>query len=233
LIDRTSGQLETMSFRTINGRTERKTPSMKDKITHLIFNPFWTVPPIVFIQDKVALIKGLDYWGMLNYFDTNNFIVVDDRDRQIDPGSIDWGNIHSSNVNFYIKQLPNYFNALGVVKFMMTNPYAIYLHDTNERERFVEDNRLISSGCVRLQYPLDFAEYLLRGTTWDRARIEDFVVRPGEVLNKETQVNLKTTLPVYLMSITSQITSDGILRFTEDVYGHNAKMLNSIQAMGK
>lgn len=234
LTDRSQGQNKVMSFKTVNGTAERKTPTMRDKITNLVLNPTWTVPPTVFINDKVELIKNLDRDGIRRYFSENNFeVFTSDFSRTIDPTTINWRGINSANVDFYIRQKPNYMNALGVVKFMMTNPYAIYLHDTNQRELFAEAQRLRSSGCVRLEKPLDLAEYLLTGTEWSRPQIENFVVKPGQVIPQETRVNLKNPIYVYLMPVTSQLNSDGVIRFVEDVYGHNQLILNQIRGIGR
>ncbi|MFN7730029.1 MAG: L,D-transpeptidase family protein [Bdellovibrio sp.] len=223
LMDRSRANPVVFNFKTINGRVERKTPSMVDKIYQIILNPYWTVPPTVFIKDKVEMIRHLGYWEVEDYFAQNNFIVVSENFRQqYSPSQIDWRNITSSSGNgFFIRQKPNYFNALGVVKFGLTNGEAIYLHDTGERELFSEENRLRSSGCVRLEQPLEMAEYLLAGTKWDRFAIENHVARPGEVLDRETPIEVKNQIPVYMLPITSHYASDKVMRFTADVYGHN------------
>lgn len=231
LIDRSQANPVVFNFKTINGRVERKTPSMQDKIYQVILNPYWTVPPTVFIKDKVEIIRNLGYWEVENYFAQNNFIVVSENFRtRYSPSQIDWQNITSSSGNgFYIRQMPNYYNALGVVKFALTNGEAIYLHDTGERDLFNEENRLRSSGCVRVEKPIDLAEYILAGTKWDRFTIENHVVRPGEVLDKETPVEVKNTIPVYMLPITSHYGSDQVIRFTTDVYGHNAAIRANTQ----
>lgn len=223
-----------MNFRTVNGSVERKTPTMIDRIAYLVFNPTWTVPPTVFLNDKVQLIKNLDHEGIRKYFSDNFFrVLAPDFKTEYDPTTINWKGINSAAVNFYIQQKPNYMNALGVVKFMLTNPYAIYLHDTNRRDLFQEAARLQSSGCIRLEKPLDLAEYLLADLPyWSRSQIENFVVKPGQVLDKETTVNLKKTLPVYLMPLTSQLNSDGVLRQTIDTYNHNQSILNQMKNGG-
>lgn len=235
LADSTSGQTKYMSFRAINGRPARKTPTMRDRVTYLVLNPTWTVPPTVFLEDKVEHIKGLpDGWAIRDYFAQNLFdVYTPDFRTTIDPAAINWHAITSSNVPFYIRQRPNYYNALGVVKFMMTNSYAIYLHDTNERHLFSERNRQRSSGCVRLERPLDLAEYLLQGSEWDRRALENFVVKPGQHVANETRVNLKTPIAVYLVSQTSMVAGDGILRFTEDTYGHNALIVERLKNTGR
>lgn len=215
------------NFKTINGRAERKTPSMVDKIYQVILNPFWTVPPTVFLKDKVKAIRQLSSSQIEDYFEKNNYSIVSENFRQrYSPSRIDWDNVTSSRAGFYIRQSPNYSNALGVVKFSMTNGEAIYLHDTGDRELFADDNRLLSSGCVRVEKPIELAEYILAGTAWDRAAIENHVVKPGEVLDRATPIDLKTSanVPVYMLPVTSHLASDGIMRFTDDVYGHNASI---------
>jgi len=217
------------NFRTINGRAERKTPSMTDKIYQVILNPFWTVPPTIFLKDKVDAIQQLSYWEIDRYFEENKYTVVSQNFKtRYSPSSIDWQNISSSKVGFYIRQSPHYYNALGVVKFSMTNGEAIYLHDTGDRQLFVEENRLLSSGCVRVEQPMELAEYLLSGTKWDRGAIENHVARPGEVMSKDTPINLSSsaTIPVHMLPVTSHLGSDGIMRFSVDVYGHNAAIQN-------
>lgn len=235
LADSTSGQTKYMSFRAINGRPERKTPTMRDRVTYLVLNPTWTVPPTVFLEDKVETIKQLpDGWAIRDYFARNLFdVYTPDFRTTIDPAAINWWSITSSNVPFYIRQRPNYYNALGVVKFMMTNPYAIYLHDTNERNLFAERNRQRSSGCVRLERPMDLAEYLLAGTEWNRTALENFVVKPGQYVQNETRVNLKNPIHVYMVSQTSVVVSDGVMRFAEDTYGHNQMIIERLNRTGR
>ncbi len=228
LVDRTApGQNTTMSFRTINGRPERKTPTMRDEIVTVIFNPYWVVPPTIFMQDKVAEIKNLPPWEINNYFNSHNYEVWNKSfTKRIDPSTIDWWGISQGTVaaDIYIRQKPHLGNALGVIKFELTNSFSIYLHDTNQRELFVEPMRQLSSGCIRLEKPFELAEYLLQGTTWNRPAIDAVVAKPGEVVAKPTEVPLKKDkyVPVYLSYLTSQMSSDGIIRFADDLYDQNA-----------
>lgn len=221
-----------MNFRTINGRPTRKTPTMKDKVVRVILNPDWIVPPTIFLEDKVEEIKNLSINQIRPYFDSHNYEIWNlALSKRYDPASIYWNAITSKeDANFYIRQRPNYMNSLGVAKFELTNPYMIYLHDTNQRELFATPNRLISSGCIRLERPMEVAEYLLRGTQWTDAAIRAHVSVRGEVKDKPTVIPLKNPMPVYTVFMTSQTSSDGILRFTEDVYGQNNLIISKMNA---
>ncbi|MNK01241.1 murein L,D-transpeptidase [compost metagenome] len=227
LIDNSPGQNTSMVFRTVNGRTERKSPTLRDEIVMVIFNPYWVVPPTIFTQDKVADLKNLSPAEITKYFTSHNYEVWNSSfTRQVDPATIDWLGISQGAVspNIYIRQKPHLGNALGVVKFELTNSFSIYLHDTNQRELFNEPQRQLSSGCVRLEKPFDLAEYLLQETPWDRAAIDTVVARPGEIISKPTEVSLekKKRMPVYMAYLTSQASADGIVRFVDDAYGQNA-----------
>ncbi|MFM6926906.1 MAG: murein L,D-transpeptidase [Bdellovibrio sp.] len=232
LVDKDPSASTMMSFRTINGRTERKSPTMRDSLVTVILNPFWVVPPTIFVQDKVEEIKKLPSWEVNQYFNSHNYEVWNKNfTRRLDPASINWWGIdENSDVDIYIRQRPNYLNALGVVKFELTNSFSIYLHDTNQRELFVQPNRLLSSGCIRLERPLDLAEYLLRGTEWTRPMIEATVAKPGQVMTKDTRIPLKRPIPVYTAYLTSLMSSDGVIRFTEDSYGQNKKIMQTMGA---
>lgn len=227
LVDKTKPEIYTMSFRTINGRPSRKTPTMKDKIVYVTANPFWVVPPTIFREDKVEEIRNLPYWEINAYFASRHYEVWNRSfTRRIDPASIDWWSLDpNADANFYIRQKPNYMNALGVLKFVLTNSYAIYLHDTNQRELFADSQRLLSSGCIRLERPLDLAEYLLQGTSWTRELLEQILAKPGEVLDRDTRIQIKQPIAVYMVFLTSQLSSDGVLRFSEDVYKQNQRLL--------
>ncbi len=232
LTDRTENH-RSMNFRTINGRPQRMTPMMRDKVSYVILNPFWVVPPTIFIEDKVEEIKKLNRWQINAYFDSHNYEVWNKQfTRKIDPSTIDWWSIEDrDDIDIYIRQKPHTQNALGIVKFMLTNSYSIYMHDTNARGLFAEYNRQLSSGCVRVEKPLDLAEYLLQGTEWDRQAIEATVAKPGEVMAKDTKIRLTQTIPVYFVNMTSQLSSDRVLRFADDTYKQNIRIWSYLRPL--
>lgn len=224
LMDKESGTVQVM--RTINGRTARKSPTLVDKITYVVVNPFWVVPPTVFREDKLSDLRNLSPWQVEGYFNKYHYEVWNKSfTRRMSPSAINWSWL-GGDADLYIRQKPGMHNALGVLKFMMTNDFAIYLHDTNQRELFREYERQLSSGCVRVEKPYDLAEHLLRGTKWDRYALETQTAQPGEVLTKDTNVTLPKAMPVYMIFQTSQLSSDGVLRFAEDSYNQTERILS-------
>lgn len=227
-------------MKTINGRPDRKTPSMRDETKNVVLNPTWGVPPTVFAEDKLTHIRDLLTHGGWYAFDSwmaqMRFVTMDSTMTSIiDSHSIDWMNLNPKQADFFIIQQPGYNNALGVAKVLLGNPWMIYMHDTNERDLFLSTyNRARSSGCIRLERPLDMVEYLLRGTNWTRPALDAFVAKPGETKDKETWVKIPdgNRIPLYTMSLTTQVGDDNIIRFTQDVYGQNLQLLQTLQAAG-
>jgi murein L,D-transpeptidase YcbB/YkuD len=213
-----------MVMKTINGRPTRKSPTLIDKITYVVVNPFWVVPPTVFKEDKLSDLRGLSSGQVQRYFNEHHYEVWSkDFSYRMSPSGINW-NWVGGDADFYIRQKPGMHNSLGVLKFMLTNDFAIYLHDTNQRELFTEYERQLSSGCVRVEKPYDLAEYLLQGTAWDRYAIDTKTAQKGEVLNKDTNVTLPKAMPVYMVFQTATLSSDGVIRFAEDSYDQGTRI---------
>ncbi|NHN38449.1 L,D-transpeptidase family protein [Pseudomaricurvus alcaniphilus] len=210
-----------MNKRVIVGRDQRKSPVFSDNIRYLVFNPTWTVPPRLAINDKLPEIRRDS-----NYLQRLGFTVYPGGSNiAIDPATIDWSKYGRKNFPFRLVQAPGPQNALGQVKFMFPNPYDVYLHDTPSRELFAQSRRAFSSGCIRVEDPLALATYLLRENGWDRNKI-DAVIATGKL---ET-VYLKKPMPVHLEYWTAWVNSEGVMHFREDIYRRDDSLWQALQA---
>lgn len=221
--------VKVFDFKTINGQPFRRTPSMRDLLTFVELNPTWTVPHSIAVKDKLPLIKRDP-----GYLDKHDMKLYDaSTDEQVNPYSVDWNSVTARNFSYYIRQSPGPDNALGVVKFPLQNPWAIYLHDTNDKHLFAEDKRHLSSGCVRLEYPLDLTSYLLRDHKdgWTLDAIKAFVpMNRGErAVELQKRVTLTRPMPVYFLYLTVDRTDDGAIRFIDDVYGQDTRLSKALQ----
>lgn len=221
------GQL-VFHFKTINGQSFRRTPSMRDSITYVNLNPYWTVPRSIAVRDKLPMLKKDS-----RYLEKHNMLLIDERtDQVVDPATINWQSMNPRNFTYYIRQLPGPSNALGVVKFPLQNPWAIYMHDTNERGLFQESKRHRSSGCVRLEQPLELAAYLLQDKQgWSLQEIQNYVPMydnyiPGEI---DKKITLRKAMPVYFMYLTVEVGENGEMRFVDDVYGQDTRVYKALQ----
>ena len=123
-------------------------------------------------------------------------------------------------INYRLRQKPGARNALGRVKFLFPNKHAIYLHDTPSKSLFGRNDRALSSGCVRLQKPEEFANILLQNTNWSAERIKKAMNQ-----EKEQWVNTPEQTPIYLVYWTTWSDPDGKIQTANDIYGKDGALL--------
>jgi L,D-transpeptidase YcbB len=204
----------------IVGRPYRETPIFKSLITYVVLNPTWTIPPGILVKDKLPVIKRDP-----GYLKRNNIRVIDSAGREVNPHSVDWSRYSGSRLPPYqLRQDPGDDNALGLVKIMFPNPYLVYLHDTPSKSLFDKDERVFSSGCIRVEKAFELAELVLNDPVrWNRAALD------AAVATKKTQtVNLARPVPVLLLYWTAQPRPDGQVIFRNDVYGRDPPTLAAL-----
>ena len=104
----------------------------------------------------------------------------------------------------YIRQKPGPRNSLGLAKFIFPNTDDVYMHGTPATALFARTRRDLSHGCIRLEDPARFAEWVLRDQPeWTRERIDQAM--QGE---RPTRVNLKEKLTVVIFYATVHVNSE-------------------------
>jgi murein L,D-transpeptidase YcbB/YkuD len=207
--------------RTVVGRPYRRSPEFRAEMRYLVLNPTWTVPPTILRQDvlpKVTRDPG--------YLERNHMQVVDAAGRRVDPAGLDWSGLRGGRFPYQIVQAPGEDNALGKIKFMLPNPYAVYLHDTPSRRLFDRTERAFSSGCIRLQRPLELAALLLDDAANWNAQAIQAAIESG----KTRTLPVKRQVPVLILYFTAQVGEDGALRFSPDLYGRDARVAAALRA---
>ncbi|MGI9247218.1 MAG: L,D-transpeptidase family protein [Steroidobacteraceae bacterium] len=203
------------------GRDERETPIFRSTITYVVFNPTWTIPPGILVKDKLPELKRNP--GALQRMKIR---VLDGSGREVNPYSINWQQYGPSRLPPYqFVQDPGPNNALGLVKVMFPNPYLVYLHDSPAKSLYDQDQRTFSSGCIRVQKPMELAELVLNDPQWNPASMQQVVDR-GETRT----VNLKKPLPVLILYWTAQPLPDGQVAFRNDVYSRDAVTLAALNS---
>lgn len=203
---------EKITMKVIVGKTMNSTPIFSDKMEFVVLSPYWNVPMSI-IQKELApkLIADPAYLERLD------MEVVTNKGDQVDPSTIDWGSVDEKTFKYTVRRRPGPKNDLGDVKFIFPNSNDIYLHDTPHDELFSQTSRDFSHGCVRVEKPIDLAEYLLRNVPgYNRSKIESVIAE-----RQEKFVSLKQKLPVYLVYFTASADANGNVTFHKDLYGHD------------
>ena len=210
---------ENWSTRSQVGTPYRETPIFRSEMTYLVLNPGWTVPPTILKEDLLPKLRQDS-----SLLTEKRLTVIDHSGQEIDPASIDWSSVTLKNFNYNLRQRPGSNNALGRIKFMFPNNYSVYLHDTPSKNLFEASQRAFSSGCIRIEDPLELAELLLQSNDgWNRKRLEQ------EIATGQTRtVKLNQPIPVLLMYFTAEAREDSVILFRKDLYHRDASIVDAL-----
>ena len=204
---------EVLAMRAIVGRPYRATPSFAATLSKVVINPTWTVPRSIAVADLLPVQqKDSDFFQRKHIRVFSNTKQA----KEIDPAQIDWPKLDKNNFPYKLRQDAGPTNSLGRIKFVFANPYDIYLHDTPGKFLFNLPNRTFSSGCVRIEKPLQLASSLAT-TEW---RVDE--IQKSIDAGATRTVNLLTPTPIYLVYITTRVDADGDVYFHDDVYARDA-----------
>ncbi len=194
---------------------ERATPTFSANMTYVVLNPYWYVPKNIAEKELWPL-----HQRNPQYFGRNNFDIhrIPIGYKQVaDPNATDGAKKSVRVYDYVIRQGPGPKNALGRVKFMFPNAYSVYLHDTPSKDLFNRTVRAFSHGCIRIEKPLDLAEYILRDAPkWSKKAIQATLRR-----DKEQTVYLPEPIPVHIQYWTAWVNDEGELQFRNDIYRYD------------
>ncbi|MGO9039707.1 MAG: L,D-transpeptidase family protein, partial [Steroidobacteraceae bacterium] len=199
-----------------------QTPVFTADMTYLVFRPYWDVPYDIARKEIVPAARrdpdSIERHQM-------EMVRGPDDSATVMPNT-------PANVELLAKgglrlrQRPGPNNSLGLVKFMLPNPYNVYLHSTPAQALFGESRRDFSHGCVRVSDPVGLAQFVLRDSPeWTRERI--LAAMTGE---KPLIVNLKNHIRVFIVYGTAIATEQGNILFFDDIYGHDERLEQALDA---
>jgi murein L,D-transpeptidase YcbB/YkuD len=205
--------------RVIVGKNHKESPIFKDEVEYIVFNPTWTLPYSIATHETLPKLKKDP-----GYLAAKHMEIMDRNGKILDPSSIDFNKYSTGNFPFIIRQKAGSHNALGQVKFIFPNKYAVYLHDTPSRGLFSREDRAFSHGCIRLEDKWELVMSLMNEPeVWNMDKINK-ILDSG----KTTQVNLKKHEDIYILYWTAGVDKDDNLYFERDVYYRDAAVLEAL-----
>jgi murein L,D-transpeptidase YcbB/YkuD len=211
----------TFSTKVMVGTDEKQTPVFRDDLQYVVYNPTWTLPTSISSKETLPQLKRDSL-----YLEKHNMVIINAKGEIQSDSGIVWSDYSENYFPFILRQQPGPGNALGRVKFLFPNKYAIYLHDTPSRYLFAKEERAFSHGCIRMQNPLDFSEFLLQkqDTNWTMDSIRT-VLDSAVTMS----VRLKKSIPIYIMYWTAGVNEFGNLFFVPDIYGRDRRILQELK----
>lgn len=203
---------------------DRATPVFSDAMEYVVFRPYWNVPAGIAADEIVPEVRKNS-----GYLEEKNYEIVAQftPEAEVLPNTPD--NIDKVEAGeLYVRQRGGSSNALGLVKFMFPNEYAVYLHDSPAEQLFSRTQRDFSHGCVRVEQPAQLAEFVLAGKPgWDATRI-DSALHEGD----RERVQLDESIPVYLAYWTAFVDDVGV-NFRADLYENDPRVEAALRQVNR
>ncbi|MEQ9618613.1 MAG: L,D-transpeptidase family protein [Deltaproteobacteria bacterium] len=236
-----------LTMRIVVGKPQWNTPIFSEQMTHIVINPYWNIPHSIFRDDIAPKIKsdpdymtsrniqavGLKYQppekkeADVNSGDLASIIGNGNATPVEDAGAKAAKEEYISKVlsgNYRLRQNPGPSNPLGRIKFLFPNKHSVYLHDTPNRGYFERAQRNFSHGCIRVEKPVELAEFVLYSDpAWSHEKVRSTINR-----GKTQTVNLSEPVPVYILYFTAWVDDDGSVNFHEDIYGLDRVLQNAL-----
>ena len=198
------------SGRVIVGRADWPTPIISDAISAIELNPYWNIPPRIAQLEVIPRI--VEDPGYLQSRSIRVLLVGEASPRELDPAKIDWKSAGSGSLPFRLRQDPGPQNAMGLVKFHLSNPDHIFLHDTPTRQLFKNAKRSLSHGCVRVQGAQQLAKLILNTHSDMPANGLEQALEDGAPVS----IRLREPVPVHLVVISAWVDTRNTVHFRDD-----------------
>jgi len=203
------------------GRIDRPTPIFSDILEYVVLNPTWTIPDNLIKRDLIHVLREKPMY--LQEHDIHVFRGK--KEIQIIQDMLDPYEKNDKKVPYRFVQFPGESNALGRVKFMFPNKYAVYLHDTDNKSLLSRRYKIYSSGCMRVEKPFKLLDTVLTHAKRDYS--EEKIAQILET-NTPTTIKLKRAIPVHILYFTVY-KEDGLAYFKNDIYLYDKIIEESTQ----
>ncbi|MEW6109053.1 MAG: L,D-transpeptidase family protein [Nitrospirota bacterium] len=212
-----------ISMKVIVGKAYWHTPVFSENMTYLVLNPAWNVPKSIAVKEIIPKVRKDP-----EYLEKNNMKILKGwgKDQiEISPHAINWAELSPGAFTYRFRQEPGPQNPLGRIKFMFPNRFNVYLHDTPYKALYEKKVRTFSHGCIRIEKPIELAEYLLKGDpNWSREKIL-------AAIDEKTTRNIPIPEPikVYILYLTAWVDEYGVLQFRDDIYGRDRVLYKALR----
>ncbi len=208
------------SMKVIVGRKGHNTPVFYNRVRTIVLNPYWRIPASIIRHEMIPKLKK-----NRNYTNSKKIEIhtgYSEHSPLVNPHNVNWHKYGRKLPPYKFMQSPGTHNALGKIKYLFPNKYAVYMHDTNQPNLFSKDVRSLSHGCVRLHQPVELLE------TFSKMDPKIDFEKAQKTLehNKKTPLRLSHSIPIDMIYLTTWVENDGSVNFREDIYGYDTMQLS-------
>ncbi len=206
--------------RVVVGKFDTQTPEFHAKLRRMVTNPFWHLPYSIASTEFLAHAKK-----DTSYFRDKGYKVFRDG-KEVDPLTVNWGEIKETNFRYRVRQDGGYGNSLGRLKFLFPNPHSVFIHDTPSKSLFMNDVRAYSHGCVRLHQPFELGKAIL-ALDENKMPVDSLI----PIINRGEQrvIELNEPFEVFIEYYTASADSSGHILFHPDIYFRDKKFMTILE----
>jgi murein L,D-transpeptidase YcbB/YkuD len=221
--DPTTGEEPLRMNVVVGDALDHRTPIFVEQMEYVIFRPYWNPPRSILVKEILPRAQREPGYLASQQME----IVASGADDAPELAATAENLAKVASGRLFLRQKPGPRNSLGLAKFIFPNSEDVYMHGTPARAAFARARRDVSHGCIRLEDPKRFAEWVLRDQPeWTSERID--TAMQGD---RPTRVNLKEKLTVVLFYATVHVNSEDEAFFVNDIYGHD-RALDAALAQG-
>lgn len=210
------------NMRVVVGKAlKNQTPVLMANMSYIEFMPYWNVPKNILKDEVIPKLSRNPA-----FLSRQNMEVVSNHGKPVPLNAAAIENLRKGV--YRVRQRPGVRNSLGKVKFIFPNKDDVYLHDTPSNSLFNRSRRDFSHGCVRVENPLQLAEFALKNQgNWTTEAIK-------KAMNSAStrHVQLQQPIPVLFFYTTAFVDENNNLAFYPDIYGHDSVLMQALQKTG-
>ena len=203
-----------LESRVIVGTPKTPTPPLSSVVECFVTYPYWHVPRKIAVEEYLPMIQQDS-----TFIERNKFDVLDRKGDLINPDTVDWSRFNKNNFPVSLRQREGRDNALGIIKFLFDNPYAVFLHDTNAKRLFRSNERAFSHGCIRMEKAIELAHYLVTGDLNRKSKDVERYLKE----ERRHSIELPNSIPIFVRYYTCDF--DNLqLNYYKDIYGRDRRV---------
>ncbi|MBP6022625.1 MAG: L,D-transpeptidase family protein [Ferruginibacter sp.] len=197
-----------LKMKVVVGKPATKTPRFAAYCNQLILYPYWNVPSSIALNELLPKFKRNP-----SAIDAMNMQVVDGNGKVVNHYKLNWHSYSRYYFPYRFRQSTGCDNSLGVIKFNITSPFSVYMHDTNNKTAFLSASRFYSHGCIRLEQPIELGNLLLNN------RLDTTFLQSCYKEQLPVPVDLLKPIPVFVIYSMAEIDSIDRVKYYKDIYG--------------
>lgn len=195
-----------LQMKVVVGKLSTKSPRFSTWCYQVVLYPYWNVPRDIGVKELLPHFKK-----SLASLESMHMEVIGSNGKPLNPYNLNWAGYTRSNFPYTFRQCTGCDNSLGVIKFNLTDPFNVYLHDTNFKIAFLKDTRFLSHGCIRVEKPIELGNYLLNN------KLDSNFLKACVKNQDPIPVNLDKKVPVFVVYMPVVATGDST-QYYKDIY---------------